>query len=109
MPTYSNKFDTPETASAFGITANLKELTGTAYSHARPDGRSVLSLPFNPSENDPPHKRKLYEATIKDIAEKREKTKSISTAAKEKMEVTAIKRTWQLIAKRDIPKMHRIY
>lgn len=109
MPMYSSRFDTPEPSNAFGVSVNLKELTGTAYSHARADGRSVLSLPFNPSVNDPPNKRKLYEATVKDILEKREKSKSMSKPSREKLEITAIKRTWQLIAKREIPRMHKIY
>ena len=109
MPLYSCRFDTPESSNSFGVSANLKELTGTAYSHARADGRSVLSLPFNPSINDAPNKRKLYEATVKDIIDKREKSKSMSKNSKEKLEITAIKRTWQLIAKREIPRMHKIY
>jgi hypothetical protein len=33
----------------------------------------------------------------------------MSKQQREKVEVNCIKRTWQLIAKREIPKIHRIY
>lgn len=76
---------------------------------ARIDGRSVISLQFNPyfdAESDPQKKKELDQA-LKEIADQRDKVKVASKVNKEKQEQANIRKAWLTIVKRDIPRAFR--
>lgn len=78
---------------------------------ARIDGRSVISLPFNPyfEKNEDHTKKHEYEQAMKEIQEQRDRSKSTSKVNKDKQEQSNIKRAWLNIVKKDIPKAYRQY
>lgn len=83
MPTFSNCFDSYEsfvpgyggqhlTATALPATqAQTSSAGANTSSYARQDGRSVISLNFNPYDLNTKQKRKIYEGAVKDLAEHR--------------------------------------
>jgi len=122
MPKFSNVFDSYEsfvpgmggsaTASAAvpGQTGGQGTSLGGATSFARQDGRSVISLNFNPYDLDTKQKKRIYESAVKEISEQRTLTaKQISAVQREKQEQAALKRAWTNIVKKDIPKAFRAY
>ena len=114
IPQFSNQFEsyesfipgvaTTHTAAPITQAMNISD----KQSYTRLDGRSVLSLPFNPYDLRDPQKEKLYQAVIHDFFDnKNVSLKALSIGAREKLEASAIKRVWTQIAKRDIPKAYR--
>ena len=88
----------------------MNQNSGLSQNFARQDGRSVISLGFNPYELDSRSKKKIFEGTVKDIRDhKPAQSKNLTPAAREKQEAAALKRAWTNIARRDIPKAHRTY
>lgn len=82
--------------------------------YARIDGRSILSLKFNPYSDvqEDPNKKRDLDQTLKEIAEQREKAKpnpkgGVKTA--EKNEAGNIRKNWLNIVKKDLPKAYRQY
>lgn len=69
----------------------------------------MISLPFLPSKLDPPFKQRIYQAAMKELLEKKDKARGLSKAKKDAQETASIKKAWQVIAKKEIPKMFRIY
>ena len=83
MPTFSNVFDSYEKfvpglggqhASTSALPGQREVGQGIAGSYARQDGRSVISLNFNPYELDNTAKTKIYEGAMQEINESREAT-----------------------------------
>ena len=85
MPKFSNIFDSYETFVP-GLTGSLQNTSttsiavpgsavattsGAVQNFARQDGRSVISLGFNPYDLDSRSKKKIFEGTVKDIREHR--------------------------------------
>lgn len=74
MPKFSNVFERAEPiVTGLGMTVAGSIITGNQsgqMNFARVDGRNVISLQFNPFEiDDDTKKKKIYEATMKDILE----------------------------------------
>ena len=113
MPKFSNVFERAEPIiPGLGMTVAGSLIAGNQtgqMSFARVDGRNVISLQFNPYELDDNNKKKVYEGAMKDIIEQRDKIKAISKQAREKQELSNIKRAWLNIVKKDIPKAFRGY
>ena len=79
-------------------------------SFQRIDGRQVISLQFNPYFiDDDLEKRKIYDSYMREILDQRDKIKNAPKEAKNKQEAQNIKRAWQNIVKKDIPKAYRMY
>ena len=78
---------------------------------ARIDGRSVISLQFNPyfDASTDQTKKKEYEQALKEIADQREKQKIATKVTKDKLEHAKIKKAWYNIVKREIPKAYKQY
>jgi hypothetical protein len=78
---------------------------------ARIDGRSVISLPFNPyfEKNEDQQNKQEYEQAMKEIQDQRERQKQNTKANKEKQEQVNIKRAWLNIIKKDVLKAYRQY
>ena len=82
MPTFSNCFDSYEsfvpglggsnlTATALPATQAQTSAGANTSSYARQDGRSVISLNFNPYDLNTKQKRKIYEGAVKDLTDHR--------------------------------------
>jgi len=77
MPAFSNQFESYESfipgASVTHTAAPITQAQNISdkQSYVRLDGRSVLSLPFNPYQLDSQNKEKLYQAVIHDFFENR--------------------------------------
>ena len=77
---------------------------------SRIDGRQVISLQFNPYFiQEDPEKKKIYDGYMREIIEQRDKIKNAPSDAKLKQEQANLKRAWQNIVKKDIPKAYRLY
>jgi chromatin-remodeling ATPase INO80 len=67
-------------------------------------------LQFNPYFiGDDTEKKLIYEGYMRDILDQREKIKNAPKEAKNKQETQNIKRAWNNIVKKDIPKAYRMY
>lgn len=75
---------------------------------ARIDGRSVVSLEFNPyfDKDHDESKQVEYEQAMKEIVDQRDRAKIPlgSKSSKDKAEAANIKRAWLNIVKKDLPK-----
>ena len=116
MPKFSNNFDTVDSVIP-GI-QNKSSVPGQSIlnpinsnmSFQRIDGRQVISLQFNPYFiDDDLEKRKIYDSYMREILDQRDKIKNAPKEAKNKQEAQNIKRAWQNIVKKDIPKAYRMY
>ncbi len=86
LPKFSNVFDRADAGSIPGLGTTVAPfmlgsgaggMTAGNLTHSRPDGRSVISLHFNPNDLTNPSKKKLYESAMKDILEQREKIRNL--------------------------------
>ena len=116
MPKFSNTFDSIDSVMP-GLT-NKHSLAGQAIANpiashmnfSRIDGRQVISLQFNPYFiQEDPEKKKIYDGYMREIIEQRDKIKNAPYDAKLKQEQANLKRAWQNIVKKDIPKAYRLY
>lgn len=107
MPRFSNVFDRAEPSHpAIRMTVAGQALCEHgSMTFARIDGRSVISLQFNPYFDVDDAKKRELDQAIKEIADQREKQR----AGKQQQEQANIKKAWLTIVKRDIPKAFKQY
>jgi len=111
LPRYSCVFDKLKNdIPGLSMTVNTMAISSnSALSHARADGKSVISLHFNPYQMNNQSKQRLYDNVMKEIIEQRDKMAGVSKQSKEKQEAQFVRRAWTNIVKKDIPKAFRIY
>lgn len=113
MPVFSTNFERSEiqvtSAAPVLMQSNLMISNTSIYNHIKSEGVPVISLSFNPYNCDTEIKKQTYLKATNEIAEKKEKLKSLDSDQKDKMIQQSVQKEWAVIAKKEIPKMWKAF
>ncbi len=109
LPKFSDKFDKADTVSALFGTGAIERLSSSANYLSEHNlvlldraarGSKKPAGPLNPEER---------EAAMKEREEKRARYRQMSPAQRETAEKAMVSKQWLWIARKEVPKMHKIY
>jgi len=112
LPKFSDKFDKVDTISAMLGTGTLERITTPFKPPSYLSERNLALLDRGSGKTKKggePATQEEREAALKEREDRRQKYKNMPSAQREALEKNMVNKQWLWIARKEVPKMHKIY